>query len=339
MTSDAKIGLLLGLVFIFVIAFVINGLPTLRPQSTKAQVATDSMQARDENLGVAGRAQKAQETIGWAELLDAQSGGPVESAAVATSPETQVPDSAPVVAVDNPGEAVPPALLSPSSDGMEKLTKGLEDIVKNLAEGSGPAAGQENTTEPAPAVEVAKSDPLSSAAKPQRLQSAETAKPAGVGTKTGRTYIVQDGENLASVAKKVYGPEEGNRIINVQRIYEANRDILKSPDEVRSGQELVIPPADKAKAAEKKPDSVLPKALFEKVQEIGKGRVTADKKTPENPAAGRWYVVQQDDSLWKIATSQLGKGARYQEILKLNSDVLKDADSIAVGMRLQLPAK
>lgn len=27
MTSDAKIGLLLGLVFIFVIAFIINGLP------------------------------------------------------------------------------------------------------------------------------------------------------------------------------------------------------------------------------------------------------------------------------------------------------------------------
>ena len=34
MTSDAKIGLLLGLVFIFVIAFVINGLPNLRPQQT-----------------------------------------------------------------------------------------------------------------------------------------------------------------------------------------------------------------------------------------------------------------------------------------------------------------
>ena len=28
MTSDAKIGLLLGLVFIFLIAFIINGLPS-----------------------------------------------------------------------------------------------------------------------------------------------------------------------------------------------------------------------------------------------------------------------------------------------------------------------
>ena len=35
MTSDAKIGLLLGLIFIFVIAFVINGLPSLRPPISK----------------------------------------------------------------------------------------------------------------------------------------------------------------------------------------------------------------------------------------------------------------------------------------------------------------
>ena len=32
MTSDAKIGLLLGLVFIFIIAFVVNGLPRLRSE-------------------------------------------------------------------------------------------------------------------------------------------------------------------------------------------------------------------------------------------------------------------------------------------------------------------
>ena len=33
MTSDAKIGLLLGLVFIFIIAFIINGLPGLSQDS------------------------------------------------------------------------------------------------------------------------------------------------------------------------------------------------------------------------------------------------------------------------------------------------------------------
>ena len=35
MTRDAKIGLLLGLAFIFVIAFIVNGLPSLRGDKNK----------------------------------------------------------------------------------------------------------------------------------------------------------------------------------------------------------------------------------------------------------------------------------------------------------------
>ena len=35
-------------------------------------------------------------------------------------------------------------------------------------------------------------------------------------------------------------------------------------------------------------------------------------------AVGRTYTVQSGDSLWQIAQSQLGNGARYQEIKALN---------------------
>ena len=127
MTSDAKIGLLLGLIFIFVIAFIINGLPSLRPQSSKGDVTTNMTSVREENLGLGDREQKARETLGWSDLLDK----PTEEAKgpVATSPE-------PSMAADNTKEAVP-ALL-PSTDGIEKLTRGLGDIVKIVA--STPAA-------------------------------------------------------------------------------------------------------------------------------------------------------------------------------------------------------
>jgi len=64
---------------------------------------------------------------------------------------------------------------------------------------------------------------------------------------------------------------------------------------------------------------------------------TAPQKQPD-PAV-RWYVVQQDDNLWKIASMQLGSGARYTEILKLNADVVKDEHTVNVGTRLRLPAK
>ena len=41
MTSDAKIGLLLGLVFIFVIAFIINGLPGLHQKDDSNKLTTN----------------------------------------------------------------------------------------------------------------------------------------------------------------------------------------------------------------------------------------------------------------------------------------------------------
>jgi hypothetical protein len=42
MTSDAKVGLLLGLFFIFVIAFIINGLPRFRSDTnTVIQTVTN----------------------------------------------------------------------------------------------------------------------------------------------------------------------------------------------------------------------------------------------------------------------------------------------------------
>jgi nucleoid-associated protein YgaU len=320
MTSDAKIGLLLGLIFIFVIAFIINGLPTLRPQTTKAEAVTNVMRGQDENLGVADGVQKARETISWAELLGSQGDEPAMAA--------EEPGPAPVqsVAADTSADGIRSVVPLPGPDGLERLTRGLENIVRDLARSSGSAARE--TTEPAPIVEVARTD---------QGRSANTVTPAAV--TVGRTYVVQDGENLASVAKKVYGPEEGNRIVNIQRIYEANRNILKSPDEVRAGEELVIPPP--AKPVAKKPDNVLPASLFEKVREIGSPRTAAtEKKQPEKPAAGeRWYVVQQDDSLWKIAATQLGNGARYEEIVKLNPDVVKDSSFVDVGTRLRLPAK
>jgi len=148
MTSDAKIGLLLGLIFIFVIAFVINGLPNLRPQSTKGEVTRTMTSVQDEDLGLADREQKARETFGWPDLLGNQADeprGPV-AAAQSTEPATVNPEQ--TMAADSAREGVRSIL--PSADGIEKLTRGLEDIVRIVAQASGPAAAQEKTTEPAP---------------------------------------------------------------------------------------------------------------------------------------------------------------------------------------------
>ena len=52
------------------------------------------------------------------------------------------------------------------------------------------------------------------------------------------TYVVQKGESLWSIAAK---PEIYGKATRWRRIFDANRDLLKSPDRVRPGMTLKIP--------------------------------------------------------------------------------------------------
>lgn len=67
-------------------------------------------------------------------------------------------------------------------------------------------------------------------------QAAAAAASAGGGSAEGRSYTVQSGDTLSKIAKEFYGNAN-----DYNRIFEANRDKLESPDKIRPGQELVIP--------------------------------------------------------------------------------------------------
>lgn len=67
-------------------------------------------------------------------------------------------------------------------------------------------------------------------------QAAAAAASAGGGSAQGRSYTVQSGDTLSKIAKEFYGNAN-----DYNRIFEANRDKLESPDKIRPGQELVIP--------------------------------------------------------------------------------------------------
>lgn len=68
-------------------------------------------------------------------------------------------------------------------------------------------------------------------------QPQAAAAAAAAGSSSGaRTYQVQPGDTLSKIAKEFYGNAN-----DYNRIFEANRDKLESPDKIRAGQELVIP--------------------------------------------------------------------------------------------------
>ena len=290
MTSDAKIGLLLGLVFIFIIAFIINGLPKFRDKTNNHELPTNMVNFADGSLGIGLNERKVQEALNLDDLVRRQSFGEVQPAV----------EDAQVVRSITP--------LPGDVSRAEQLHETTE-------------VQSEQALVPPPPVPT----------KATELENPKPAKPAWP-----KSYVVREGDNLAGIAQKFYGPEEGNRRININGIFEANRTLLRSPDQIYVGQKLVIPSPSSLTVDKNKPDGVLSGTLFEKVESIGRKYLSVDSSGAKQST---WYVVREGDNLWKIAAEQLGNGARYAEIGGLNADILDDEDSLAVGTRLRIPAR
>lgn len=281
MTSDAKIGLLLGLIFIFMIAFIINGLPNFHKDQNNNELTTNMLGLQNEPLGLGTKERKvSRDVINWTEVVKLPS------------------------RTDNPNIRFETALPKSVS------------VIKKAS-----------TAKP-----VALVQPLSlQAAQKKQIRKIKAIKPT-----LPKVYIVSEGDNLAVIAKKFYGPEKGNKKINIARIFQANRERLKSPDEVYEGQKLIIPALSASDAAERRIENVLSTTEFTKVESIG---ARAPATNGSQIKQSKWYVVREGDNLWQIAAEQFGSAERYTELARLNADILDDQDTLVVGMRLKIPAR
>lgn len=219
MTADAKIGLLLGLVFIFVITFIINGLPNFNHDANNNKLTTDMVNSQNRPAGIAARERKIRrEVINRIESANKQSFRQVPAASTTNHDirfVTKLPTSKPAMA-----KAVGESSALPES-----------------------------------------SSPEQSELHSNRIVSKQAALP--------KVYIVNEGDNLAVIAQKVYGDEQGNKTANIDRIFNANRKLLKSPDEIYAGQKLIVPPLSAPSNGQNKMVRVFSDAIFSKVESIG----------------------------------------------------------------------
>ena len=185
MASNAKIGLLLGLVVVFAFMFIINGLPGL-----------DNEKDVDEVSPIA-----AIETTG--------------------------------IKPNIPPEAFPTARRLP-----ERQPEDTAQENKKIHQTPTPDE-TDNYTEP-----VKQSWP--------------------------KIHVVNEGDNLAEIAKKFYGRKEGNRRANIKRIFEANNNLLESPDKIFPGQKLIIPPLWASRPDNNGVMDIFPDSMFEEVNSIGR---------------------------------------------------------------------
>jgi nucleoid-associated protein YgaU len=81
--------------------------------------------------------------------------------------------------------------------------------------------------------------PQSNAASNIGATLGTAAAGAAAGSHASRSYTVVAGDSLSEISRQFYGdPNE------YMRIFYANRSILKDPDMIQPGQNLVIPPDD-----------------------------------------------------------------------------------------------
>lgn len=281
MTSDAKIGLLLGLVFIVVIAFLVNGLPKILNQDGGDEVST-TITSEDFDAVVLG--EKAEAAVRSVEPVPA--------------PEPRV-------------------VVEPRTEDLNDIRFRTSLMPKALTFEPRPTEGGDKT-------ETALLQPV--------------LKPAS------KTYTVSKGDSLAKIAVKMYGPEKGNTRTVIQRLYEANKDQLKSPDQIIVGQTLEVPRLEVPSVE----PAALPQQGIAQVSATNAGalreKLTAPQQTPkpaekpaEKPVEFIRYTVKSNDTLWKIAQQHLGDGSKYKTIVTLNKDTLRSEDAIYAGMELKLP--
>lgn len=74
---------------------------------------------------------------------------------------------------------------------------------------------------------------VSEQAQSQRTQASGASASGG---QSDRTYTVQPGDSLSKISRQFYGNAN-----QYSKIFEANRDQLSNPNQIKPGQRLVIP--------------------------------------------------------------------------------------------------
>lgn len=146
-------------------------------------------------------------------------------------------------------------------------------------------------------------------------------------------YTIAPGDTLSKIALAHFGNKSRT---SVNTIFDLNRSMLASPDDLKAGLVLSLPVVDGMVRLVK---SEPPKANAPKPSKTQEAKKHPNKKSAEPPSATyRWYQVKKNDRYASIAREQLGDDGRWPELHELNKDKFPNPHSIREGVRIKLPA-
>lgn len=65
-------------------------------------------------------------------------------------------------------------------------------------------------------------------------------------------------------------------------------------------------------------------------------KITKERETHNAPTA-KTYTIKSGDTLWAIAKKYLGSGSKFTDIVKANSDKIKNPNNVPIGTVLTIP--
>jgi|GEM_PF-6895622 len=312
MTKEAKVGLLLGLVFIVSIAIVLKGvgnrspyeIPSLIDGGAKALEFTGTpLNALSSTIHLDTSSSEARQGINSPLKNDENSRFASQQAPSTSSTNNHQPIS----------EVKSQDLVSEPVTQNNQANRSYRNIATPISPSGDNALDSVRYRAALPNVTVEKQTKYQ-LKKGQAAISERVARNGGFVKKTTqKVYYIKEGENLSDVALKVYGAVEGKRWVNVEKIYKANTEVIASIDVVTAGLKVIIPPLSGKQEA--------------KVNHRANKITTTKTKR---------YVVKEGDSLWLISKKLLGNGNRYNEIIKLNKQ-LQSANALQPGMKIDIP--
>jgi nucleoid-associated protein YgaU len=168
----------------------------------------------------------------------------------------------------------------------------------------------------APQIGLPASDPLVTAARQQgeEIIPADTSPAGSTAATAQRSYQAQSGDTVSRMAARLLG---ANTAKNRQAIIAANPSLQDNPNMVIVGRAYIIPGAVAASLS-----------------------ASTAKTTVAAAAGGQWfYKVKEGDTLWGIATGQLGDAGAVDAIKELNRTALHGGTTLRPGMNLRLPSQ
>lgn len=146
---------------------------------------------------------------------------------------------------------------------------------------------------------------------------------------TGSRHVVQAGESFWSISQKKYGTGR-----YFQALAAHNQRAVPDAAKMKPGVEIALPTVEELER--RYPALVSPTGQTEPAAASGSGGHVRGEYLLSNGQP--MYRIGTGDTLSDIAQRYLGRARRWEQILVMNRDVLKDGNSLKVGAILKLPS-